>query len=142
MSDDVVRSFLEASPPGWVTAELEYLRLGKTAELRANLTCPDGEVLRVATPRATSAAFRALRGAVARPGEGTWFTAGCRIDGDGRASFRFDDDGEPAFASEVSVDDALEEMAAHPRDAARTAPRLAARLAAARERDGAPGLQS
>ncbi|WP_139224347.1 hypothetical protein [Cellulomonas marina] len=132
-SDAVARSFVEESPAGWVSAELVYLELGKTGEMRAFTTGPDGRTVRVKMPMSTVDAFDSLRAAMFRPGEGAWFTATCRISAERRVSFNFDFDSEPAFSSEISLGHVLEEMQTYPRDDAHTPVWLADRLVAARE---------
>ena len=121
---------------GWAVGKIVYAEVGKTAEGEAAAEDADGHYVGGRPTPAMTRAFRELRRAYAHPEKGTWFTAVCTITPEGKMSFDFDYDNEPAWTTPTYVGHYLEEWEQYPRSPQYTPAWLAERLAQARAAAG------
>jgi hypothetical protein len=132
----VGQEFLRAAPPGWATGAIVYRRVGKTAESQATAQAADGTPLNVYLGRPATRILKELRRTMARSGKGTWFTALVRLSVDGRMTWDFDHDHEPAWFTPTSPLHYLQEQQEFPRDDEHTPPWMRERLEQARAMGG------
>lgn len=128
--------FISTTPPdGWVRGVVTYRQVGNAFQADASAMDEAGEHVGGSTTMPMLKAFRGLREAFAQPGRGAWFTAVLTVTPEGRMSFDFDYDNEPAWHAPKSVGHYLEEWEAHPRSPECTPAWLAERLEQARRGD-------
>ncbi|NCT91016.1 hypothetical protein GXB85_08660 [Cellulomonas sp. APG4] len=137
LQQTIGREFLSTVPrSGWVTGVVTYRQVGNAFQAEASATDEAGQHVGGSTTMPMIRAFRGLRAALAQPGKGAWFTAVLTLTPEGRMSFDFDYDSEPAWQPSKAVGHYLEEWEEFPRAPEHTPAWLAERLEQARTERG------
>lgn len=109
------RVIVQALPPGWQEASVEYRAVGSHRELAAQLQAPNGTLVPLAPPAEAEPMFDELRHGMHQPDRGTWISALYRLQRPGSYSVDFNGDYEPAWRSVPPAAEFGAELSRYPR---------------------------
>lgn len=110
-------ALVSVAPPGWTEIQAVYLEASTTSQFQSSAVLPDGEKVWLrGVPHDVDYAFEELRKLLYQEGKGAWYTAHATVTSEGRISFDFDYDNEPAWATPVVPQTYVEDLALFPRD--------------------------
>ncbi|GAA2640707.1 hypothetical protein GCM10010399_87900 [Dactylosporangium fulvum] len=107
---------LDAAPPDFRRIDVLVHETVAVQDLVLTVHLRDGSTPAVLPPDGLTAAFTELRGAVATPERGTWFSVRCVIDAPSRIELTYVLDHEPPWQLPVPPDAYAKDLAAFPRD--------------------------
>lgn len=109
------RVIVQALPPGWQEASVEYRAVGSHRELAAQLVAPNGTLIPLAPPGEAEPMFDQLRTGMHQQERGTWISALYRLQRPGSYSVDFNGDYEPAWHNTPQAAEFAAELRSHPR---------------------------
>lgn len=113
------QALIGEAPAGWVALNTVCRRAGNLEESETTATMDDGTIVSVWNASVDfSLAFDELREAMHREGTGAWYTAVVTVTRDGRITFDFDYDSEPAWDISADPQTYVEDLEMFPRDLA------------------------
>jgi len=117
---EIGRTIVQALPPGWQEARVEYRAVGEHYELVAQLQAPNGTVVPLAPPVETAGHFQWLRHGMYHPDRGTWVSALYQLRRPGSYTVDFNGDQEPAWHTAPPPQAYADELRRYPRPAEST----------------------
>lgn len=115
MIQRIGRTLVQALPPGWERASVQYRAVGSHRELEAELIAPNGTRIPLAPPGEVSELFASLRHGMYQRHRGTWLSATYQISRPSSYSVDFDGDHEPAWELRPPHTEYATELERYPR---------------------------